>query len=528
MRTIIIIGGGASGILSVNRIVSEAECKSEITIHIIERERKLGGIAYNLAALPMLVLNAQIRAMSAFENRPNDLLDWLNSPNTNRTQWPPYYDKEKKWDGLEYCPRELYGFYLRDIFENTLKIAREKNILILVHMDNAIDINFINKHQVSVSMETGIKLQGNILILCIGQLNSEKLPFKCDFSDDPQFIKNVWSREGVSQLEHIPASKDVLVIGTGLTANDIVFQRKRQEQKSDTTKLGHTYLISRHGKLHPPYPKGYTEPHERDFKVPISFSKPVDIEAMKPIINTMVMKLYHQGIHPEEIYREIVKQLLPSWKQLSKEDRHSLFNKYKYLDVYRTGVSTEIFNCIQTMKKDKTLTLMSADVLLITKKSDKFLVKLQVKRKNSAGEIIKEPFKIMVDIIFNASGFENNIDLSSSPLLKRMLMQGIAKEDYFGLGFECTSNGQLIGQCQPSLPPIFAVGAMTTGLVFEEQGKLDGARSIIGIRRQIPKVISGVLAYLLCERPITSSHCLFRSSNDRYPHSPISALHSRL
>lgn len=496
MKNIIVIGGGASGILSIKELVEKLDKISDTKITLIEKEKILGGVAYNLAALPGTVLNTQIRTMSAFAEQPDDLLEWLNSSQTDKSNWPKEY-KENKWDGSEFCPRILYGFYLRSIFEKTKTLAKEKNIEIEVLEDCATDIQILNKHMVNLSLESGKQVLGESVVLCIGQLNAAQLPVYQKIEHDPQFINELWSAEGINKLNNISAEEDILVIGTGLTANDVVFKRKEMldaATKKKSEKIGHTYLVSRHACMHIPFPtdyKGWTA-HEISVDMPQTFN---DIHELKCHIKKTASNLLQQGLHPEEIYRNIMRKLVPIWQSIPINERLAIYKKYKHLDIFRTGISKFVMDCVTDMQTHQKLTIYAADILSINKNADSFDVTLLTKNKNNIdGHKYREEKTINVKSIINASGFDLDIQKSSLPLLRNLRDKGISV-NYLGLGFDCTATGQLYDK-NKSLLPIFCVGALSGGYAFDHNGKLGSTRSMAGIRRQAPSVIKGLSEFL--------------------------------
>ena len=497
MKNIIIIGGGASAILFIHKLINDAINEAEIIVHIVEKEKCFGGLAYNLAALPGMLMNNFIKSMSAFNDQPFHLLEWLNSSSTDKVSWPVQY-QNKKWDELEFCPRIIYGFYLRHIFEISLQLAQEKNITVKIYEDNAIDVDLVNAPKVNILLESGVNLAGEIIVLCIGHLSYMTLPFCKMIENDSRFIKNFWAVQGISRFAGISIDEDTLIIGTGLTANDILLlQREKIEEdkrNNGTKKIGHTYLVSRHGLMHKPYPSSYTglTQHEIKLNIPSSI---LPIKILKPVIKNLATELFTAGLHPEDIYRRIVGVLHPLWKSLPHDERVVIFNKYKYLDIYRTGVSRMVLNCINEMMCDNKLTLFCGKILSIRKMSDDFEVELLVKNTNENGEKIKSTKTVKVKSIINATGFNDNIQTSSSILVKNLLSKGMIVENYLGLGANCTVSGQIYSQ-NGSLLPIFAIGAATSGQSFDSRGRLGGASSIVGIRQQASNVNTAIFSFL--------------------------------
>lgn len=515
MKRIIIIGGGASGILALHELINSIEENREIEIIMIEKDPVLGGLAYNVAALPGSVLNTPISTMSAFIDKPLHLLEWLNSSGVDRTSWPIQY--QKPWDADEFCPRILYGFYLRAIFDATMEQARAKNISVQRRKNSVMNVDVLADDHLVVTMCSGEKLESQILLLCIGQLNNANLPFFAGISQCQNYISDIWSHEGMEHLQQIPVTDNVLVVGTGLTANDIIFKRQESIQiASSADNVGHMFVVSRHARMHEPYPAHYSrsssievdiEPIKQAILATRGELTLPNIKCIKALIKTEALRLHATGLHPEDIYRSFMRALIPFWSYFPEATRLFLFKKYKYLDVYRTGLSVAVSDCVTSMERGEKLTLLSAQVASICRVDNHFEVKLLVKTndRDAAGKKIRVETIIQVQQIINAAGFDCDLRSSSSPLIQDMLTKGMIAPNYLGLGADSARPGQLYDQSKSSLLPIFAIGALVNGCIFEAEGKLGSARSMAGIRKQVPCVIKSVL----------SSPCLVEENTER-------------
>ena len=99
--SIVIIGGGFCGVMTVVNLLSKLKTKATITL--INKAYPIArGIAYNTYS-DLHLLNVEARNMSAFADKPNDFLDWCSK----QTEIPT-----KKEDlPLAYLPRNIYGRY---------------------------------------------------------------------------------------------------------------------------------------------------------------------------------------------------------------------------------------------------------------------------------------------------------------------------------------------------------------------------------------------------------------------------------
>src|SRR6478609_3277619 len=120
---IAIIGGGFCGTVLAARLLKD-KSDSVLDITLIEKRHDIGkGIAYSTNKTFHL-LNVKAENMSAFPEKPDHFMEWLNQ-------------KSIPLSSSEYMPRKLYGMYLNEILEDamlsisdkrTFKIVREEAI----------------------------------------------------------------------------------------------------------------------------------------------------------------------------------------------------------------------------------------------------------------------------------------------------------------------------------------------------------------------------------------------------------------
>src|SRR5271168_983703 len=107
-RTILIIGGGASGALAATALI---DADASISVTIIEPREKLGrGVAYSTPYEEHL-LNVPASRMSAFADEPAHFVAWL------REQYG------ERFAPASFVPRAVYGDYLETVVAETAKRA---------------------------------------------------------------------------------------------------------------------------------------------------------------------------------------------------------------------------------------------------------------------------------------------------------------------------------------------------------------------------------------------------------------------
>ena len=100
---VLIVGGGASGVLLAAHLLRRA--KGEVAVTILEKGAMLGcGVAYSTSD-PQHLLNTRVSNMSAHPDDPDHFLNWLRS------------EGEIVANPHGFVPRATYGRYLKSLLD---------------------------------------------------------------------------------------------------------------------------------------------------------------------------------------------------------------------------------------------------------------------------------------------------------------------------------------------------------------------------------------------------------------------------
>ena len=101
---VIIVGGGASGVLLAAHLLRRA--KGQVVVTILEKGAMLGcGVAYSTSD-PQHLLNTRVSNMSAHPDDPDHFLNWLRSEDGSAAN--PH----------GFVPRATYGRYLKSLLDS--------------------------------------------------------------------------------------------------------------------------------------------------------------------------------------------------------------------------------------------------------------------------------------------------------------------------------------------------------------------------------------------------------------------------
>jgi uncharacterized NAD(P)/FAD-binding protein YdhS len=145
-----IIGAGFSGTMVAIHLLRQSEA---IEIDIVDPRIPGRGLAYSTTCDAHL-LNVPAVRMSAFGSEPMHFLDWLHSHGMPAA------------DPGMFAPRKLYGTYIQDLFEETVRSAGPQRKM-RHHFTRAVRLSF-DGLSVSIFLENGERLSVDRTVLALG------------------------------------------------------------------------------------------------------------------------------------------------------------------------------------------------------------------------------------------------------------------------------------------------------------------------------------------------------------------------
>ena len=171
---------------------------------LIERSGAVGrGVAYADREFPYL-LNVPASRMSASSAAPNEFLEFVQR-------------RIPGAGGEDFLPRALYGEYLQE-FLLAAQLSAPANVRLDVLHGDVTNVRRLERHlPLQVELRDGRKLTADDVVLALGNPKPASLAVAEPVADHPAYVVDPWS----SELQFTRA-QNVLLIGTGLTAADVI------------------------------------------------------------------------------------------------------------------------------------------------------------------------------------------------------------------------------------------------------------------------------------------------------------------
>ena len=320
---ILIVGGGASGVIAAIAL-RHSGFKAE-QIEIAEPRALLGeGLAYQTRD-PHHRLNVPSARMSAFEELPNDFMEWSNVP------------------AYSFLERRTYGSYLRNRLGEGCAHIRAI-VTDLVEGSNG---------GVRATFSMGESKNYAAVILAMGHGKARIPDFLHDFPESSRVIPDVW--DGSS----LPESRNLLCFGTGLSFIDIALEHLSRDSRNKVT------TISGSGNL-----------PERHVQFPITpFTPTVEEVSTLP-------KLREYLANAGDMWREAVDGLRPitgaMWQRFSTDERAEfLAIDGSWWSRRRHRIAPEVADQVEAEIKSGRLTVVKGKVVRVTVCEDQVDLELE-------------------------------------------------------------------------------------------------------------------------------------------------------
>ena len=434
---IAIVGGGYCGCVTLIQLVRQSDIPLEIIL--INKDNPLvKGIAYS-SYNPKHILNVPAIKMSAFPDEPDHFINWIKSK-------PEYseYDNEELND--RFMPRVIYGKYLEEIFENTIKNLPE-NISVKIINDEVTDV-IPNDTGSEVKLKDGNSFKADKVVLALGNFGpvDPKVKNK-EFLSSKNYFSNPWKKDAVEGLKD---DDNILIIGTGLTMVDNVLSLLDKGYKGKVYSLSTNGFFPLSHKKRKPYTDILDELHP-----------PYTMSGLYKLFRKHIKYVLSHGITGEAVVDAIRPKTQEIWMSLSLDDKIRFMSHIRHLwGVARHRIPKEVFDKMQELIKENKLQILGGRIQDIEETNGK--VKVIYKDKKS--QSIKE---VEVERVINCTGPKNDINKVNDELIKNLISRGLITADEMNLGINALPDGTIIQKDHSVSTKLFTIGTLLKGILWE-------------------------------------------------------------
>ncbi len=457
---IVIIGGGASGTLVAANLLRLAP--GPLAITLVERQAQVArGVAYSAWSDDYL-LNVPVEKMGAFPDEPEGFFKWV--------------EQRRGLEGVPtdvvkgaFLPRRLYGAYLADVLEAARSTGATKGVTVQVTQDEAIDIQEMPSSGAKIELRTGRQLDADLVVLALGNLPGEyPLRKSTPFYHGPRYLHQPWS---ASALDGIRFDQDVLVVGMGLTAIDVILTLERRGFR------GTVHSLSRRG-LRP-------QVHAPNAPVPPFLDPAIAPRSIRLLVKRVRKKVREVQASGGN-WRAVIDALRPVtpqlWAQLDWTERARFMRHVRpFWDIHRHRLAPSVHARVEAMVSSGRLLFHAGRIEELREIPG--AAQVAFRRRGT-----QERITLTVDKVINCTGPRSDYSKYQHPLFVNLLARGLIDHDPLALGIAASERGEVYRYRGPETGWMFTLGTPLKGTLWE-------CTAMPEIRAQAPR-----LAALLIER----------------------------
>jgi uncharacterized NAD(P)/FAD-binding protein YdhS len=419
---ITIIGGGFSGAMVVANLIRHAGTLPLRLTLIETRPEPAKGVAYSTTC-PLHLLNVRAGQMSAWPDRPDDLVQWVR-------QRQPHADPR------DFIQRSLFGEYAGETFA---RAVGERPATVSFEHVRARCIRLVPRSGVGVDLhlDNGTQLHADRAVLALGNLPPSDW---LGASGRQRYLNDPWS--GIST---IPSDQPVFLIGTGLTMVDVVLELMWRKHN------GPVHAVSRHGFL--------PQSHLVDPKPAQAEYRPAELMGSVRQAVGVIRRITHRddwqgGIDALRPHSVAIWQ---SWP-ISEQQRF-LRHARAHWDIHRHRIAPQVAESIRQQIGEGRLTVQAGRIQSIRDDQDGATVTIRLR---GGGEETRQ-----VGCVVNCSGPNADLIRSGDQMLQGLLREGHIVADELRQGAVTAENGELVDAGGKPSDVLFTLGTLRKPAMWE-------------------------------------------------------------
>lgn len=437
---VVIVGAGLSGALVAANLLRRAQPGMRITL--IERKPPFGrGMAYGTLS-PVHRLNVPAGKLTAWPDQPDHFFEWA----TRQAGAPGLGDAPVSKS--DFLPMYLFGRYIESVLEEAKEQAAPGVIFRAVAGD-VIDIDDSSEegpHTLMLSDRT--TLAAEVVILALGNLPGEypiRKPLRIYHT--LRYVHVPWL---MAAVENIKPDEEVLIVGAGLTAVDIILQLDAQGHRGTIHALSRRGLRPKKHVLGPPYPPFLD-------KEPLPTTVRVTLHRVRQELRKAAM----EGVDWRAVLDAMRPQTQALWKGFSHQDRARFMRHVRpYWETHRHRLAPQVANRVEQME--------------IAGKVKFYAGRLQILEDRSG--VVHAAFRprgsdllttLTLGKVINCTGPRTDYSKFQHPLFINLLARGLIDHDPLALGISASPEGEVYRYRGDASPWLFTLGAPMKGTLWE-------------------------------------------------------------
>lgn len=437
-KTIAIVGGGFSGSALAIQLLRRAT--SPLRLVLIERKPPFGGgVAYGTKS-PDHLLNVPANRMGLWPDDPEHFVRWLRE-HREEEGVPETFDENG------FLPRRLYGAYVSAQL-NEAEAEACDGVDFTRLEGEVVDCEERSGGGAVLRFADGKEREADHVVLALGNLpGAYPIPRPLPIYRSPRYVHVPWRADA---LGGIGPNEDVLLVGQGLTATDLIVELDRRGHR------GTIHALSRRGvrpQVHQPA-EAYPSFIERG-------GLPATARELMRRVRREVRDAARRGVD----WRGVVDSLRPHsaaiWQGFSAEQR-SVFLRYvrPIWEGHRHRVAPQLADVLERMEEAGRLKYHAGRLQILD--VDATGVDAMFRRRGSIQHVALRVAKVI-----NCTGPRTDYSKYQHPLFIHLLARGLIDHDPLALGINARPTGEVLRYRGEEVGWLFTLGAPLKGVLWE-------------------------------------------------------------
>jgi uncharacterized NAD(P)/FAD-binding protein YdhS len=440
-KVIAIVGGGFTGLMTMANLLRFGQDETApLHILLIDRQPAAGdGAAYRTTDARHL-LNVPAYGMSAWPDRPDDFVAFART-------------KDPSVSPDDFLPRRIYGDYVRQTMLSLAEASGEHLSAEIVR-DEVTRLKPSNISGWSIETANGRYAHADLVILAVGHRPPND-PISSGWKGPrSRFICDPWASLALSQ---IGPEEPVMLIGTGLTAVDVILTLNRPDRVAPLISISRRGLVPL--------------PHLRQRKTPARLSglieqwldpaTPLTIRCLVSTLRQSVDAAVEQGLEWQQVMDALRPSIAKLWARLAKKERCRFLRHVRpFWEIHRHRTAPAIADTIQHLRQAGTLQVTAGTLISACADSDG--VDVVYSRRGS-----QTRHSVRVSWVVNCTGPGVHNRHSTHPFLRPLLESGTLANDDLCLGLLADDLGRAIDLHGHTHPDLLIAGTLRKATLWE-------------------------------------------------------------
>jgi uncharacterized NAD(P)/FAD-binding protein YdhS len=439
-RDIIIVGGGLSGSLVAANLLRRARTPLRVTL--VEKKPPLGrGVAYGTQSL-VHRLNVPAAKLSAWPEEPDHFFDWA------KQHLPLLVPTESAVEKSDFLPRYVYGHYVEFVLNQAIAKATS-DVIFKSAAGEVVDIDEGQGDQPhTVLLSDGTTLPAHAVVLALGNLPGEypirrSLPIYRSW----RYVHVPWL---MAAVENIKPDDEVLIVGAGLTAVDIILQLDAQGHRGTIHALSRRGLRPRRHLLGPAYPAFL----DKD-------ALPSSLRAAVRRVRKEIAEAAGRGTDWRVVLDAIRPVTQAMWKSFTIEDRARFMRHVRpFWETHRHRLAPPVAERVKQMEEQGAVVFYAGRLQTLEERDG--AVQAMFRCRDSG-----QSKTLRVGKVINCTGPRTDYSKFQHPLFINLLARGLIDHDPLALGINATPEGEVYRYRGEPSAWLFTLGAPMKGALWE-------------------------------------------------------------